>query len=109
MQDTYGNAQDYLVTRLDTILVRVTGQEFSIPFSYPSATASLTFATAGNYSLEVWLESPKLAPSQLVASYTLTVVPAPASAAYAKVYDLCLEVERLLLGCCNYLLGYVSV
>ena len=76
-----------MIGRLDTILVRVTGQEFSIPFSYPSATASLTFATAGNYSLEIWLESPKLAPGQLVASYTLTVVSASASAAYAKVHN----------------------
>lgn len=85
MQDAYGNARDYILGRLDEILVQVAGQEFSVPYSYPSATTALTFATAGNYTVEIWLEAPKLSPRQLIASYILAVDPAAPSALMSKV------------------------
>ena len=85
MQDAFGNTRDYILGRLDAILVRVADQEFSIPYAYPSATTALSFAAAGNYTVEIGLESPKLSASQMIASYILSVVPGSPSAVYTEV------------------------
>lgn len=88
MQDAYGNAQDYIIHQQDTIHAIVAGQEFMIPYAYPSAVTALSFATAGNYSLEIWMESPRLTPRQLIGNYTLMVTIGGVSPAATRVFFL---------------------
>ena len=85
MQDAYGNAQDYVAHQLDAIHATISGQEFMIPYSFPSATTALSFATSGNYTLQIWMESPRLTQRQLIATYTLTVNAGGASAVASMV------------------------
>jgi len=59
------------------LYVIISGQEFGLPYTYPAATTSLRISTAGNYSLGVWIESPKLSARQLVGSYVLTIQEGP--------------------------------
>ena len=72
-QDAYGNPQDYQISQLDALYATISGQEFGIPYAYPAASTSLRISPAGNYSLGIWIESPKLSARQLVGNYMLTI------------------------------------
>ena len=69
----------------DAVYVTIAGQQFPLPYTAPSFSTVLNISTAGNYSVGIWLESPKLGPRQWLGSYLVTVYVGPPSPAAAEV------------------------
>lgn len=72
----FGNIQDYTARQLDAVFATVSGQDLTLSNAGSSFVAALNLSSAGNYSLSVWMESPRFSrPRLLVGEYTLTVNP----------------------------------